>query len=81
MKNYIIGNQINTAQSQRACEIIIAPNFSGKKRYARPHTKPATAAAMISMKLNFDICTMLYIKVVTTKAISGLHFLQKLFCR
>ena len=56
---YQIGNQINTAQSQRACEIRIAPNFSGKKRYARPQIKPATAAAIISMKLNFDTCTRL----------------------
>ena len=29
---YIIGNQMNTAQSQRACEMMIAPIFSGKKR-------------------------------------------------
>lgn len=31
-ENYIIGNQMNTAQSQRAWEMMIAPIFSGKKR-------------------------------------------------
>ena len=56
---YRIGNQMNTAQSQRACEMIIAPSLSGKKRYASPQMKPATAAAMISMKLNLDIWTRL----------------------
>lgn len=29
---YIIGNQMKTAQSQRACEMMMAPIFSGKKR-------------------------------------------------
>ena len=29
---YMMGNQMKTAQSQRACEMMIAPIFSGKKR-------------------------------------------------
>lgn len=29
---YMIGNQMKTAQSQRACEMMMAPIFSGKKR-------------------------------------------------
>ena len=60
--NYLlhyIGNQMKTAQSQRAWEMMMAPRRSGKKRYARPQMKPATAAAMMSMKLNFDTCTRL----------------------
>ena len=55
----MIGNQINTAQSQRACEMMMAPSLSGKNLYARPHIRPATAAAMMSMKLNFARCTRL----------------------
>ena len=31
-RNYIIGNPTNTAQSHMACDMRIAPNFSGKKR-------------------------------------------------
>ena len=30
--DYMIGNQMKTAQSQMACEMMIAPIFSGKKR-------------------------------------------------
>lgn len=29
---YMIGNQMKTAQSQRACEMMMEPIFSGKKR-------------------------------------------------
>ena len=76
----MIGNQMNTAQSQRAWEMIMAPSLSGKNLYARPQTKPATAAAIISMKLNFDTCTRLYTYVVTMKPISGFHFVEKFFC-
>ena len=56
---YIIGNQINTAQSQSAWEMMMAPSLSGKNLYASPHTAPAIMAAMMSMKLNFEICTRL----------------------
>ena len=59
---------------------MIAPNLSGKNLYARPHTTPATIAAMISMKLNFEICTRLYTKVVTMNPRVGVHRAEKLFC-
>ena len=29
---YMMGNQMKTAQSQRACEMMMEPIFSGKKR-------------------------------------------------
>ena len=45
---------MNTAQSQRACEMMMALSLSGKKRYASPQMKPATMAAIISMKLNLE---------------------------
>ena len=76
---YIIGNHMNTAQSQRACEIMIAPSLSGKKRYARPQIKPATAAAIISMKLNFEIWTRLYINVVSMNPMVGVNLDERLF--
>ena len=77
--SYIIGNQMNTAQSQSACEMMIAPIFSGNKRYARPHMNPAVRAAIISMKLNFEICTRAYTSVVTTNPISGFQRADNLF--
>ena len=71
---------MKTAQSQMAWEMTMAPNFSGKNLYASPHTKPATKAAMMSMKLNLERCTIPYTKVVTTKPRSGFHLLDKFFC-
>ena len=76
---YIIGNQIKTAQSHSAWDMIIAPNLSGKNLYARPQTMPATMAAMISMKLNFEICTRLYTRVVTMNPTVGVQRAEKLF--
>ena len=54
-------------------------NLSGKNLYASPHTMPATIAAMMSMKLNLEICTRLYTKVVTTNPTVGVHRAEKRF--
>ena len=62
---------MKTAQSQRACEMMIAPSLSGKNLYASPQTSPATMAAMMSMKLNLDRWTRLYTRVVTMKPVLG----------
>ena len=76
---YIIGNQIKTAQSHNAWDMMMAPNLSGKNLYASPHTMPATIAAMMSMKLNLEICTRLYTKVVTINPTVGVHRAEKRF--
>lgn len=71
---------MNTAASHKACEIIIAPNRSGKNRYKAPHTIPATKAAIVSMKLNEPMCTSAYIAVVTMKPILGVQRLDSVCC-
>ena len=76
---YIIGNQIKTAQSHNAWDMMMAPNLSGKNLYASPHTMPATIAAMMSMKLNLEICTRLYTNVVTINPTVGVHRAEKRF--
>ena len=37
---------MKTAQSQRACEMMIAPSLSGKNLYASPQTSPATRCSL-----------------------------------
>ena len=70
---------MKTAQSHRAWERRMAPNLSGKKRYARPQMKPATAADMMSMKFILGRWTRLYTSVVTMKPIFGFHLLERVF--
>ena len=80
MANYIIGNQMNTATSHRACDSIIAVKCFGYSLYSKPHAAPATRAAIVSMKLHEPACTSAYMSVVTTKPMLGVQRSDSVCC-